>query len=180
MKNSNDVRKVFLQIALVATVFGITSFRLVDNSTKDQVFVDRAARVSLEEITLGELALQKSTANEVKELGKMMAQSHRQSLNDLTTLTKKKLITVPSTPPQSTYEAYKNLNGKSASNFDKAYCAMVISGHKNAIVLFENASKDSSDTTIREWAMATLPILQKHLDHAVTCQMKCEKIQGRP
>jgi putative membrane protein len=173
MKN---IKRILLQVALVTSIFAISSFNFVEYSVKDQQFVDKAARISLEEIKLGELAQQKSAVSEVKELGKMMEEGHRQSLDGLKALAERKSIILPSTPPQSAYEAYKNLKGKLEADFDKAYCEMMVSGHKGAIELFEKASRDSNDIQIREWAAATLPVLRVHLDHAVTCQMKCEKM----
>ena len=53
---------------------------------------------------------------------------------------------------------------------------MMIAGHKGAIALFEKESTEAADTDIRQMAIATLPILHKHLDHAVACQKECEKM----
>jgi putative membrane protein len=170
-------KKTFLQVVLTTiSLFSISSFSYIEGSTQDQQFVDKAAQISLEEIKLGELAQLKSTKSEVKELGKMMEEGHRQSLNDLTVLAKKKSMTIPTTLASNANEAYKNLKSNSEANFDKVYCDMMINGHKSAIALFEKASKDSNDADIREWATNTLPILRMHLDHAVSCKMKCEKM----
>jgi len=52
----------------------------------------------------------------------------------------------------------------------------MVSGHKGAIALFENEVANANDTAIRQMAVATLPILHKHLDHAVVCQKECNKM----
>src|SRR4051812_40051596 len=44
---------------------------------KDAKFLVKAAEINLEEIQLGQLAQEKATLTDVKELGKMMEQSHK-------------------------------------------------------------------------------------------------------
>lgn len=143
---------------------------------KDAEFLVKAAEINLEEISLGQLAQQNGRTTHVKELGKMMEDAHTKSLNDLTALAKKKMITIPTSPTNNSQEAYKKLNEKSGNDFDKQYADMMVSGHKDAIAVFEKASTDCNDSDIKEWATAMLPNLRTHLDHAIDCQKKCEKM----
>jgi putative membrane protein len=143
---------------------------------KDAQFLVNAAEINLEEISLGQLAQQNGTTTHAKELGKMMEDAHTKALNDLTALAKKKMITIPTSPTDNAQNDYKKLNDKSGINFDKEYADMMVSGHKDAIAVFEKASTDCSDSDIKEWATAMLPNLRAHLDHAIDCQKKCEKM----
>jgi putative membrane protein len=143
---------------------------------KDAEFLVKAAEINLEEISLGQLAQQNGTTSHAKELGKMMEDAHTKALNDLTALAKKKNITIPTSPTDNAQADYKKLNDKSGIKFDKEYADMMVSGHKDAITVFEKASTDCSDSDIREWATAMLPDLRTHLDHAIDCQKKCEKM----
>ena len=52
---------------------------------------------------------------------------------------------------------------------------MMVNGHKDAITMFDKASTESIDEDIKAWAIAMLPVFRTHLDHAITCQEKCEK-----
>jgi putative membrane protein len=193
MKN---FKTVFIQATLIiAIIIGITScgnnnskdtkdvaedhndakFDKNDNE-KDAQFLVNAAEISIEEISLGQLAQQKGSANHVKELGKMMEESHTKSLAELTALAKTKSISLPTSKTDNVKEAYKNLNEKSGNDFGKEYSSMIVNGHKKAIELFEKASTDCTDPDIKAWAAATLPILRTHLDQAMICQKQCEKI----
>jgi putative membrane protein len=147
------------------------------NTEKDAKFLVSAAEISLEEIKLGQLAQQKGTITEVKELGKMMEQAHTKAMAQTDTLAKQMLITIPASPTENALEAYKKLNTKSGSDFDKAYCDMMVKGHKDAIELFEKASSDLNNADIRQWAADMLPDLRTHLNHAVECQKKCEAMK---
>ena len=42
---------------------------------------------------------------------------------------------------------------------------------------FEKASTDATDEDIKKWAAATLPTLRTHLDYAMICQKKYDKMK---
>jgi len=50
-------------------------------------------------------------------------------------------------------------------SFDKAYIEWQIGAHKEAIVLFKTESTSGDDLDARQFALATLPMLQADLDH---------------
>lgn len=143
---------------------------------KDAQFLVNAAEINLEEIQLAKLAQQKGGSADVKELGKKMEVAHTKSLNDLKVLAKSKMITIPTTATDDAQDAYKDLNEESGSDFDKAYADKMVSGHKDAIAAFEDASTDCEDTDIKNWARASLTDLRTHLDHSIVSQKKLEKI----
>ncbi len=196
MKNITYLKTALLKTTLItATLFGVSSCSNNQkpedtkdvaeehneakfdntNNEKDAKFLVNAAEINLEEIKLGQLAQQNSMMTVVKELGKMMEEAHSKSMNELTALANKKLITIPTSATDEAKDAYKKLSTKSGMDFDKEYCDMMVSGHKDAIAAFEKASTESFDEDIKTWATATLPTLRTHLDHAIICQKKCEK-----
>ena len=136
----------------------------------DAQFLVEAAEINLKEILLGKLAQQKGGTAHVKELGKMMEDAHTKSLNDLTALAKRKMITIPTSPTENALDAYNKLNEKSGNDFDKAYVDMMVSEHKDAIEAFEDASTESNDSDIKNWATVSLPGLRTHLNHSVDLQ----------
>lgn len=141
-----------------------------DRQGKDAEFLINAAEINLEEIQLGKLAQEKGGTEEVKALGKMMEEAHSKSLIDLTALAKRKMITLPSSSTNDAQGTYDNLSEESGDDFDKAYADKMVSEHKDAIAAFEDASTDSEDMDIQNWARSSLPALRKHLEEAVDCQ----------
>ncbi len=105
-----------------------------------------------------------------------MEESHTRSLNALVDLAQKKQITIPTAPTDKGQNAYKDLSEKTGHDFDKKYCGMMVDGYQDAISMFEKGSMEANDMDIKSWAIATLPGLRAHLDHAITCQKKCEKM----
>lgn len=147
-----------------------------DRQADDAQFLVNAAEINLEQIQLGQLAQQHGTTTQVKELGKMMEDAHSKSLRDLTALAKSKMITIPTSLTDNTHDNYNILNEKSVNDFDKAYVDMIVSSHKNAIEVFEEASTDSYDTAIKSWATASLTDLRSNLDKAIDYQQNFNEI----
>lgn len=150
----------------------------VDNGTseKDAQFLVNAAEINVEEISLGQLAQQKASMTHVKEMGKMMVDDHTKAMAALTELAKAKMIAIPTTATENAMDAYKKLNGEPAKDFDKDYSDMMVSGHKDAIAMFEKASVECKDADIKAWATATIPTLKAHLHHALMCQKESGKM----
>jgi putative membrane protein len=146
------------------------------SSEKDAQFLVNAAEINLEEISLGKLAQQNSTILPVKDLGKMMEDAHGQSLAELTELALAKNITLPTSATNDALDTYKKLSTKTGVNFGKSYSDLMVSGHKDAIDLFEKAAADCTDPEIKAWAAKSLPSLRTHLDKAINCQKECEKM----
>ena len=144
----------------------------IEDSDKqnDAQFIVKAAEISLMEIKLGKLAQQIGSSKTIRDLGKMMETEHTKSLVEVTELAKTKMITIPTTPSFDAEDAYKTLNTKSSTDFDKAYSDMMVNGHQEAIALFEKTCNDSDDTDIRDWTTKTLPILKMHLTNAQMAQ----------
>ena len=195
MKNTSHFKTALLKATLFMAIFFIclhSHAQITQNQNKviieqnnkkvdttdrerDVTFLVDAANINLEEILLGQLAQKKSTMPCIQALGKMMEEDHRKSQNDLSALAKKKLIVIPTVPGDNAQDAYKKLSNESEIEFDKAYCDMMVNGHKAAIAEFEKASIKCSDSDIKGFAKATLPDLHRHLSHAIDCQKQVEK-----
>ena len=142
----------------------------------DAKFLVNAAEINLEEIELGKLAQTRGSLNHVKELGEMMVTDHTNALSDLKALAAKKQVTIPTTLTDKGMSANKKLMDTKVPKFNKEYADMMVSGHKDAVAIFEKASTNAQDADIRNWATSMLPVLRKHLDHAINCQKECEKM----
>jgi putative membrane protein len=136
----------------------------------DKQFLIDAAEVNLEEIRLGKLAQQKGSTNEIKELGKSMQQHHQKSYNELSVLAKSKMIVIPKVTTDQGNNSFEDLSKETGKDFDKAYADLMVDRHEDAVDLFKTASKDSEDMDIKRWALASLPMLQSHLDKSLECK----------
>lgn len=147
-----------------------------DNNSKekDAQFLVNATEIYMNEIKLGQLAQQKSTMADVKALGNLIETDHTKGLDELTALAMQKKITIPTSLTENGMDAHKKLNDMSAKDFDKAYCDMMVNGHKDAMDVFKKASEECSDADIKAWATGKLSSLQIHHDKSMACQTKLD------
>jgi putative membrane protein len=142
------------------------------NKEKDAQLLVDAAEMSLKEIKVGELAQKTAVSAEVKKMGQKMATEHKKSLDEISKIAEKKMITVPKETSEESEKDYKSLMEKTGKEFDKHYCDMMVDDHKDAVDKFEKASTDSEDYEIKSMAGKMLPTLRTHLDEFMTLQEK--------
>ena len=189
MENMKRFKTILLQTALmIAISLGISSFSNghkandakpvanVQTEAKDAKFLATAAEINLEEIKLGQLAQQKSTMKDVKDLGKLIETDHSKNMEKLTALAKKESVDWPKSLTDKGNDDYEKLSKLSGTSFDKEYCDMMVSGHKGAISEYENEIKETKNSDIKAFATATLPQLRTHLEHATMCKNKYDKM----
>jgi putative membrane protein len=151
---------------------------VVIENDKDSKFLMEVAEMQLEEIRLGKLAQERGAASHVKELGSMMVQDHTKTLTELQALAQSKSVSVPSNLDDDSIDGFDKVEDKTGNDFDKAYTDLMVKHHKDAIDLFEKASKDGEDSEIRTWASQKLPSLREHLQHAESAKEKSKNMDS--
>lgn len=117
------------------------------------------------EIKASTLAEKNSTNPQVLDLAKMIIADHTAADSTLLWMEHDKLMTEKDTISGEHQELIDSLSTKTGAAFDKAYIAMMIKDHEEAIDLFTEQSDDKNQT-IQDFARATLPKLKGHLDKA--------------
>lgn len=144
---------------------------------RDEDFLIKAAEINMEGIQLGQLAQQKGTLTDVKELAKTLTDEHTKAMSDLSALAGRKAIAIPTATTDKVQNAYNKLNEKTVGNdFDKEYCDMTVKGHNDAINAFERAASNAYDADIKAWASSMLPGMRMHLEKAKACEEKLKQM----
>ena len=131
-------------------------------------FAMKAAEGGMLEVKLSQLAQQKATSRDVKDLARKIEQDHTAANNELMAAAKQKNIDLPSdltVECQETYQAFQKLDGQ---DFDNAYVLCLIKDHIMDIMMFQNEAKNGTDPEIKQWAAKTLPTLREHAAHVRT------------
>lgn len=146
-------------------------------STSD--FLDTAIEINEAEVQLGQLATTKAQSDSVKTYAQMLVKDHSMALQKLQKL---RSDTDRSTPTLSAehQDLKTRLSRMSGSQFDRAYIDAMVTGHRDAVKLFEQeiaagpsrtqqASKPT-DSDVTSIARELLPTIKHHLEEG-------EKIQ---
>ncbi len=135
-----------------------------DSLKKDDNFLVNAASGGLLEVQLGSIAEKNAASARVKEFGKMMVMDHTKANTELIALAKNKNIVVPSIPGKDEQDKIDKLQKEQGKDFDKDYVSLMIDDHQDDIKEFKDAADNVHDSDLKNFALKTLPVLQKHLD----------------
>jgi len=144
---------------------GINSTLGISPATED--FVKQAAISDMFEIQSSQLARERGNAAE-KSLAATMIKDHEKTTSDLKSMVSVGAVSITLTTAldsshQSKIDKLKSLKG---ADFSSRYESDQVSGHKDAVSLFERYAKGGDHPKLKEWADKMLPTLRHHLEMA--------------
>jgi putative membrane protein len=134
-------------------------------SAADSDFILAAAQGGMTEVKLGELAAQKGMRDDVKEFGKMMVKDHTAINDDLRALAAQKGVALTETLDAKNQGKLDKMSALTGSEFDDAYIAAMIKGHKKVAMEFKAEAAATPDPDIKSFLDKSLPIVEEHLQH---------------
>jgi putative membrane protein len=139
--------------------------RVLSEDPKD--FYESAASANMLEIQAGKLARTKSGDADVKAFAETMIKDHTEAGQKLGKLATTKKVVLPTELLKRHQMMLDGLKEKEdGADFDADYRMKMVMSHKEAVSLFDHASKKSPDPDIRAFATEMLPKLQEHGAHA--------------
>ena len=133
-------------------------------SSRDRTFVMQAGQLSMMEVELGRLAVQRGSSPAVKQYGQEMVEDHTRANQELMQLAMQKKVELPTEMSTQNTALIDRLSGLSGKSFDTAYKQAMIDSHNQAIALFQAQSQQGQDPQLKAWATQKLPKLQAHLE----------------
>jgi putative membrane protein len=132
-----------------------------DPDTTARHFIIVASIGNLQEISAGQLAIQKGKRADIRSFGQMMVKDHGQAQQQLMQLAKTVNINIA---PAAAGGIQPDLNLKNAgNNFDRLYVHAMLSGHRSTVQMFETYATTGKNPDVRAFAQRMLPILKAHL-----------------
>ena len=131
-------------------------------------FVPNAAMSDMYEIQAADIALQKSSNAQVKDLARMIKTDHTAASNKFKGLvpTAAPDVTLPTALDQRRQGLIDNLRSASAADFDKVYLDQQIAAHQEGVTLMSGFKDNTDAPTLAAFAAEVLPKIQAHLDAA--------------
>jgi putative membrane protein len=144
---------------------GVNSTLGISPTTAD--FVKEAAVSDMFEIQSSQLAQERGNASD-KTFAQSMIKDHQKTSDALKAMVssgdvKAELPTALDSAHQSKLDKLKSLKG---AEFSSRYENDQLSGHKDAVSLFERYAKGGDNPKLKDWADKTLPDLRHHLEMA--------------
>jgi len=137
-------------------------------SSHDRAFIKEAAIGGLYEVQAGQVASQKATSADVKQMAQHIVADHSQANDKLKSIAQAKGAEVPTELDAKHQKKLEHLNKLSGAEFDREYSKMMVSDHKEDIKKFQKEAEGGSDADLKQFASSTLPALNQHLSMAQT------------
>jgi putative membrane protein len=135
-------------------------------SNADERFVKEASKDGMKEVMMGNEGRSKASNMRVKNFSEMIVRDHTKANEELKSIAAKNKMTMPDKDDMDKH----SMSDKTGASYDKEFMDMMVSDHKKAIDLFQNQSRNGNNPELKAFATRTLPILQMHLDSAMTIQ----------
>ncbi|CAN5185527.1 hypothetical protein BH20VER2_BH20VER2_01330 [soil metagenome] len=143
-------------------------------SNADRSFMTKAAQDGMKEVHMGQMAAEKGQSDEVKKLGRRIAEDHTKANNQLMAIAAKRGVKLDTRPKMA------KMSKRDMENFDQAWLAMMVNDHQQDIAAFQRQAQQGTDPELRKFAKSTLPVLQKHLKMVQQAQQKMGSTAGAP
>lgn len=135
-------------------------------TTTDTCFAQQAAMSDLFEIRSSELALSRSSNEAVKRFAQTIINDHKDASTKLKTRASALNITLPAEVDAPKLADLQALQVKKGEAFDRAYAAIQVNAHVDAVNLFTSYAAQGQNADLKAHATETLPHLKHHLEMA--------------
>ncbi|HEV2539684.1 MAG TPA: DUF4142 domain-containing protein [Frateuria sp.] len=134
----------------------------------EQAFVAKATADNSMQITLAQVALDRSQSPKVRALARRIIDDHKALNRKFTNVTvaRKAQGQAHGIPNRDVTEDKLQLQNLKGDAMDKAFAGMMVREHQQIIPLYERAAKDEHNPSLRKIAREALPLLREHLEGA--------------
>lgn len=128
----------------------------------DKKFATMVAQTDLAEIEVGNMALQKSSDPQVKQIAQRLVDDHSKTSTAMKEIAAKKGMTVPTETDAKHKALATKLQSESGKEFDKDFLDANSKDHHKVVAAFEKESTDGKDPDIKQFATQFLPVIKEH------------------
>lgn len=168
---------LFLLIFFCAAIFSCNGNRTEDSkdvaeevndkklrnkdAEKDAQFLVDATAISYDQTRLAGIALTNGTGDHIKNLATQLKEADAKLIDQLNNIAGRKAITLPTEGTEKMLKDAGAMVDKTGKDFNKQWLDKAQQLHVKQLKTFEDASGNASDSTIREWFIKNLPVIQQ-------------------
>jgi putative membrane protein len=143
-------------LSLVALLMFSSAAARAQNTTspsaRDKKFMKLALEDGNAEVSMGHLAVQKGSSEDVKQFGQKMVDDHTHLGDQIRDTAEKEHLRAPDRADPKDREVEGKLKKLSGSSFDKAYIAAAVKDERRDLDEFSQEATHGNDTAIKEVA----------------------------
>ena len=132
-------------------------------SVMDKMFVRKALQGGMAEVQLGQLTLQKSNNDQVKQFAQRMIDDHTKLGEQMKPVAQQLGISEPNGISKKDRAAMAKLQTLSGPAYDEAYIKDMIKDHKQDLSDFQTEASSGQDPTVKDAANQGSKVIAQHL-----------------
>ncbi len=129
----------------------------------DKTFVKKALEGNMAEIQMGQLALQKSNDDQVKQFAQRMVDDHGKMQDQLKPVAEQMGVKVPDAPPKGDMKKMDKMKSLSGDAFDQAYIKDMVKDHKKDSSDFKQEAQSTQNPQLKQLATEGGQTIDSHL-----------------
>ena len=130
---------------------------------KDKMFLRSATIVGMVEVQLSELALRKSTSDDVKQFASLMVADHATLIESLRASAESQGVRLPNKLPPREQTTYEQLRALSGEDFDRQYIKILADDHHKELREFRSEIANTQDVMLRSVVQDATATLHRHM-----------------
>jgi len=135
-------------------------------SSMDRMFVTKAMQGSMAEVQLGQMTLQKSNNDQVKQFAQRMIDDHTKLNEQMKPVAQQLGVTPPNQVSKNDRKTMAKLQSLSGSAYDQAYIQDMVKDHKQDLSDFQMEASSGQDQTVKDAANQGSKVIAGHLQMA--------------
>jgi putative membrane protein len=132
----------------------------------DRMFVSKAMQGSMAEVQLGQLTLQKSSNDQVKQFAQRMIDDHTKLNDQMKPVAQQLGVSVPEQISKKDRNTMAKLQALSGPAYDQAYIKDMVKDHKQDLSEFQTEASSGQDQTVKDAAAQGSKVIAQHLQMA--------------
>jgi putative membrane protein len=129
----------------------------------DKAFVKKALEGNMAEVQMGQLALQKSSDDQVKQFAQRMVDDHGKMLDQLKPAAQAMGVKVPDGPPKGAMKNMDKMKALSGDAFDQAYIKDMVKDHKKDSSEFKQEAQNTQNPQLKQLVTEASQTIDSHL-----------------
>jgi putative membrane protein len=135
-------------------------------SMTDRVFVKNAMEGGMAEVQLGQLTLQKSNNDQVKQFAQHMIDDHTKLNEEMKPVAQQLGVAIPTQVSKKDSKIINKLQALSGPAYDQAYIKDMVKDHKGDLSEFQAEASSGQDQTVKDAAAQGSKVIAQHLQMA--------------
>lgn len=144
----------------------------------DKAFLKKAMEANVAEMQMAQLALDKSTDDQIRHFALKMQDDHGKMQDELKQAAEQLNVPVPAEPSKGAAKSIEKMKALSGDAFDQAYIKEMIKAHKEDSKAFKDEARDTTSPQLKEMMTRNDQTIESHLQEIQQISQSKGKAKG--